>query len=188
MGFWVCPHCAAKEDLVVATFPICSQVLKSWEEGDNIIKTAEAPLVGAPPQVVPAIVRWPLPSFSPEVPTITCWQCQGSLQEKDYYLTDSEVQSSNKKRLLIAGLFILLNWAAWGVLMNLRLSAWLYIPFFLISLSVAFFKKYKLKESLRPPEVYHQNPLTYSVEQREQREQSPSEPLPQLPKWPPDEG
>ena len=167
MGFWGCPHCAAKEDLVVATFPICSQVLKSWEDGATGSFTTA------------------MPSFLPEVPTITCWQCQGSLQEKDYYLTDSEVQSSIKKRLLIAGLFILLNWAAWGVLMKLRLSAWLYIPFFLISLSVAFFKKYKLKESLRPPEVYHQNPLTYSVEQREQ---SPSEPLPQLPKWPPDEG
>jgi hypothetical protein len=175
MGFWVCPHCAAKEDLVLSKFPICNQALKSWEKEDTIIQTGEAPLVGASPQSPRVMPYRPLPSFMPEVPTIACWQCQGSLQEKDYYLTDSEVQSSKKKRLLIAGLFILLNWAAWGVLVKLRLSAWLYIPFFLISLSVAFFKKYKLKESLRPPEVYRQDPLAYRPRGLQQ---SPSEPLP----------
>jgi hypothetical protein len=141
MGFWVCPHCAAKEDLVLARFPLFGQALKYWKE--NFTK----PGGFGPP-----------PSFAPEVPMIECLQCQGSLQEKDYHLTRAEAGSTSRTRMRIAGLFILLNWIAWGVLMELNLSAWLYVPFFLISLGVALFKKYKLRESLRPPEVYPQDP------------------------------
>ena len=170
MGFWGCPHCAAKEDLVAATFPIFNQAVKYWNE--NFTGTG-------PPS---------FPSFAREVPTIACRQCQGSLQEKDYHLTDAEVRSSSKTRLRIAGLLILLNGIAWGVLMELNLSAWLYVPFFLISLGVALLKKYKLRESLRPPEVYPQDPLAHHPGGQSPLPTPAFPLLPPLPICPSDEG
>jgi len=117
---------------------------------------------------------------------IECLQCQGSLQEKDYHLTRAEAGSKERTQMRIAGLFIFLNWIAWGVLMELNLSAWLYVPFFLFSLGVALFKKYKLRESLRPPEVYPQDPLLFGYQGLPQL---PSPPLlPPLPICPSDEG